>query len=359
MKLQRIILITGIVLAISIAGLLVVFPMEKSPAVNASPVKESTNASHSCDSSSPKPVFSLLNYDRNLSHRIHITLSNSSNMIVGEESYLLSPGEYLESKIKTFDKNATHYDLTFTVDGNSTYHGSVNASTLVVQSFDYHNGNKGIIPGILFHDGYACPATPGNDNSGIPSPAKPGERKNKYPEGLVYYSFGIPTLHPNNVGLNTSEELYSLLQRVTNASDEELTPYYYPQGPVLGTGYDLDGTVAVQINKDWDVNRSQVTDMYTIIEKHGEQNGIKSVPCKFLPMGIMRLDLGKPGRSFLWGFLLHCTKDRRRVAWFYQSPEKGFTHIPFCTDQTLSARSSPLSPSPPPVPPVTRSRFPE
>ncbi len=56
---------------------------------------------------------------------------------------------------------------------------------------------------------------------------------------LVIYSFGAETLQPHDVGLNTSEEVYSLLNKVTDESETEFSPYYYPQdrSSVLATAF--------------------------------------------------------------------------------------------------------------------------
>ena len=280
MKLQKIILIIGIVMIVWIGGIMTVLSVEKSPMINLSPLNHPIYISDSCISPL-QPVFGLLNYDYNMSHRFDVIIINSSDMTVRKESFLLYPGQYLESGFKISDKDGIRYDLTFTVDRNSTYLRSVNASIFSVHSFNYNPGNEGIVPGSLFHNGFACPKSPLMDSS---------DRRPQYPEGLVYYSFGVPALYPHDVGLNTSEELYSLLQRIVNASEEELTPYLYPGGPVIGYGYDMDGTVIIQINEKCDVNRSQMTDMYEIIKGHGIENGVQSVPCKFLSTGIIRMD---------------------------------------------------------------------
>jgi|GEM_PF-3327905 len=129
--------------------------------------------------------------------------------------------------------------------------------------------------------------------AGTFSPAPAAETTFAYPPGMVIYSFGPATLRPQDVGLNTTEELNSRLQKIMDDSDRELDRYYYPNGSVIGFGYDLFGTMDVQIYKEQGINQSTVDEIYRIIERNGEKNGIKNVPCKFLSMGMIHLDTGK------------------------------------------------------------------
>jgi hypothetical protein len=124
-------------------------------------------------------------------------------------------------------------------------------------------------------------------------PRKIAGNRSAYPYNVVIDSFGKTTLHPQDIGVNTSEELDARLQKIADDSNEELNPYYYPSGPVIGHGYDLFRTITVMIDVDQGVNQSAVTDIYRIIERNGEKNGIPQVPCKFLSMGLPKLDIGK------------------------------------------------------------------
>jgi hypothetical protein len=121
-----------------------------------------------------------------------------------------------------------------------------------------------------------------------------GEKKYLgFPEqGFVIESFGADSNNLPIKEMNNSTELSPLLQQVIIDSEKDLNTYYYPNGPVLGLGIDIYGTVVVQINKDWNVNQSTIKDIYQIIEKNGEKNGIKNIPCKFLSMGLMKTEAG-------------------------------------------------------------------
>lgn len=118
------------------------------------------------------------------------------------------------------------------------------------------------------------------------------DTKNKnnsvYPGGVVIYSFGEAPLTPQNMTMDNYDDWFSRLRQVTIDSDKDLDNYYYPNGPVIGHGYDLYGTMDIQINKDWKVNQSVITEIYQVIERNGEKNGIKNIPCKFLSMGLLR-----------------------------------------------------------------------
>ena len=146
MNTQRAIIVGGTALAIVITVLIFFSPFWKSD----------SRETVTCDPPSPVSVYGLLNDDRNFSHSFQIRISTSPNLTIGVESYNLAPGQYIESKIQTSTKNTIRYYLTFTVDQNSTYQREVNASTYVVQSFDYNPEKRGIIPGVLFHSDYGC-----------------------------------------------------------------------------------------------------------------------------------------------------------------------------------------------------------
>jgi len=116
-----------------------------------------------------------------------------------------------------------------------------------------------------------------------------------YYKNILITSFGnVSDEMQKNIALKNidSNVWHSKLQKVTDISDKDLDQYYYPNGPVLGLGSDIYGTVVVQIYKDWKVNSSTIHDIYQIIEKNGEKNGIKNIPCKFISMGLLKTDSG-------------------------------------------------------------------
>lgn len=149
-------MIAGIVVAIVIIAFTFFSPGSKTVAGEISVPGQQSPVTLTCDPPSPVPVYGLLNDDRNLSHNFHITLNDSMNQTIGEESFALDPGEFFESEVKTSDKKSTPIYLTFIVDGNSTFYWKVNVSTSIVQSFDYHPQRKDIVPGVLFHSDFGC-----------------------------------------------------------------------------------------------------------------------------------------------------------------------------------------------------------
>jgi len=82
----------------------------------------------------------------------------------------------------------------------------------------------------------------------------------------------------------------SQLSKVTADLDKDLDKYYYPNGPVIGHGYDLYGTMDVQIDENWSVDQATISEIYKVVEKAGEKNGIKNIPCKFLSMGLIKTE---------------------------------------------------------------------
>lgn len=105
----------------------------------------------------------------------------------------------------------------------------------------------------------------------------------------IICSFGDDSLILKDNSTGSTQEIYLRLQNVTDDSEQDLESYYYPDGPVLGHGYDKNGMV-VLIYEDWVVNKTVIQDIYSIIERHGEQNGIKRIFTRFLPIGLMKPD---------------------------------------------------------------------
>jgi len=84
-------------------------------------------------------------------------------------------------------------------------------------------------------------------------------------------------------------ETTALLRNIADESNADLKKYNFPQGPLLGVGYGSDEMVVI-VHKDWDVNDSVIREMYAVVERHGEQHGIKNISCRFVAMGVMKLE---------------------------------------------------------------------
>lgn len=281
MKLHPAIVIIGLILILAVV-FLSLLPGEKIPVIKSSTDNDTSFLFDPCIQT-PLPAYGMFNNDRNLSHRFDVSIADPSGITVGTDSFLLFPGEYLESGFRIVSKKDVPYDLAITVDGKATYLQRVNTSGFTIQSLDYYPDDNRIEPGILYHPGKTGMLSWLREPRVIPL---------VYPGEFRYYSFGVPTLGPRDAGVNTSEELDALLEKIVNDSEENLTPYLYPEGPVIGYGYDVDRTVTVQIYEEWNVNRSEINDIYSIIERHAQQEGIPSIPAKFLPMGLVHPDSG-------------------------------------------------------------------
>jgi len=94
------------------------------------------------------------------------------------------------------------------------------------------------------------------------------------------------------VALKNSESdvWYAKLQKVTDESRSGLEKFLYPNGSVIGWGHDRYGTMSVQINEDRKISSSEIQEIYSVIKKTGEANGIKDIPCKFIQMGIIKTE---------------------------------------------------------------------
>lgn len=65
-------------------------------------------------------------------------------------------------------------------------------------------------------------------------------------------------------------------------AEDDLSPYAYPKGPVLGHGFDENGSVRVVLYKNMNVSDSQINEIYNVINKIGNKKNIQNVPVVFL-----------------------------------------------------------------------------
>lgn len=65
-------------------------------------------------------------------------------------------------------------------------------------------------------------------------------------------------------------------------AEDDLSPYAYPKGPVLGHGFDENGSVEVILYKDMNISDSQINEIYNVINKIGNKKNIQNVPVVFL-----------------------------------------------------------------------------
>jgi len=119
------------------------------------------------------------------------------------------------------------------------------------------------------------------------------DTKNVYYKDILITEMGSLTdTIQKTVALKNAESdiWYSKLQKVTDESGTGIKKFLYPNGPVIGYGHDRYGTMIVQINKDSKISSSEIQEIYSVIKKTGEANGIENIPCKFISMGLIKTE---------------------------------------------------------------------
>jgi hypothetical protein len=110
------------------------------------------------------------------------------------------------------------------------------------------------------------------------------------PEERVIASFGLNETNPDRT---VFLENPNLMDSFIIASEADIQPYHYPDGPVIGFGKEGNGSVAVMIDETWEVNQSVVNTIYDRLSARGKTFNIKSVPCKFIRMSFLKSDIAK------------------------------------------------------------------
>ena len=64
--------------------------------------------------------------------------------------------------------------------------------------------------------------------------------------------------------------------------EDDISPYAYPKGPVLGHGFNENGTLDVILYKGMNVSDSQINEIYNMINNIGNKRNIQNVPVVFL-----------------------------------------------------------------------------
>jgi hypothetical protein len=70
--------------------------------------------------------------------------------------------------------------------------------------------------------------------------------------------------------------------RFLNETNNDVEPYYFPNGPIIGYGYGLEGKVVVMHYYDWHVNRTMIYEIYSRIAVKGKAYDFESIPCIFI-----------------------------------------------------------------------------
>jgi hypothetical protein len=134
-----------------------------------------------------------------------------------------------------------------------------------------------------------------------------------YQKENILASFGqIPKENNNFVDLKkiNSNPWYLVLRKVNNETENDLEKYWYPNGPIIGQGTDMKGSIVIWINQNCDVDQSVITDIYSKISERGHQNGIENIPCRFILSELMKTESRTDKiRPVLGGIKVHAIGD--------------------------------------------------
>jgi hypothetical protein len=113
------------------------------------------------------------------------------------------------------------------------------------------------------------------------------------PEEWVIASFGLDEKNPDrSIFLKDP----ALMDTFINASETDIGSGGYRKGLVLGYGKDMDGSIVVLLNPNERVNRTIVNEIYNKITARGKTFNITSVPCKFILMDVVRIEVPTTNR---------------------------------------------------------------
>lgn len=75
---------------------------------------------------------------------------------------------------------------------------------------------------------------------------------------------------------------HNLLDNLTTRTFDSVKPYLYPDGPVIGFGYDIEGYVSIGIVEGYpqDKARAAVDEIYTILNEEATKLGVEDLPLK-------------------------------------------------------------------------------
>lgn len=75
------------------------------------------------------------------------------------------------------------------------------------------------------------------------------------------------------------------------ATEGDIDPYFYPNGPVIAYGRDMQGSIVVWMDKNQTVNQTVINEIYEHISAKGKMYHNNSVPCRFISTGHLKLDV--------------------------------------------------------------------
>ncbi len=82
------------------------------------------------------------------------------------------------------------------------------------------------------------------------------------------------------------QECYSNLDAIHKATREDIKTYRYPNGPVIGNGWNIEGCYSVMLRQDVEITNSQIDEIYELINKNSMKISGKEVPVAFIKEGL-------------------------------------------------------------------------
>ncbi|ABN56077.1 MULTISPECIES: hypothetical protein [Methanoculleus] len=75
---------------------------------------------------------------------------------------------------------------------------------------------------------------------------------------------------------------YNFLENLTSDTFDSVKPYLYPDGPVIGFGYDIEGYVGIGIVEEYPRDKASVAvdEIYTMLNGEAEKLGVEDIPVK-------------------------------------------------------------------------------
>jgi len=109
------------------------------------------------------------------------------------------------------------------------------------------------------------------------------------PEDWVIASFGCDEENPERTVFLKNPDL---LDAFINASEKETGSDNFPGG-VLGYVKDSDGSIVVLLSPNEPVNQTLVNEIYSQISVRGRSFNVTNVPCKFIRMDVVHVEVPK------------------------------------------------------------------
>ena len=162
-------------------------------------------------------------------------------------------------------------------------HSVSNLYIIPAGTFDpSHGSDRGTGPALP--EITVTPPAPAGFESALDADSTPYDGDN------VIATYGNQNRTPGNESINfTSGNPGS----VTDAIREDMEPYLYPEGPVIGLMQEPSGTIEIIYYQGWPVNRTLMDEMYARIAAKGKDYGFEQIPCRVLSMGMVQSDIVK------------------------------------------------------------------